>query len=104
MNVALYYLDGCPSCQPALRNLKTALRLEQWAEDVEMVRVANASEARHHRLIGSPTIRIDGADIEGPVAEVRGYAFGCRVYTDGTGTAGWPSVEQIRQALQRAWP
>ena len=51
-----------------------------------------------------PFDALTGADIEGPVAEVRGYAFGCRVYTDGTGTAGWPSVEQIRQALQRAWP
>lgn len=102
MNVALYYFDGCPSYQPALESLKTALRLEQWPDDVEMVRVANASDARRHRFIGSPTIRIDGVDVEGPDAEVRRYAFGCRVYTDGTGTAGWPSVEQIRHALHRA--
>lgn len=102
MTVALYYFDGCPSYQPALDNLKAALRLEQLPDEVELVQVADASDAQRQRFIGSPTIRFDGVDLEGPDAEARGYAFGCRVYTDGGDTAGWPSVQQIRHALQRA--
>ena len=67
-----------------------------------MVLVADAAEAQTMRFIGSPTIRIDGTDVEGANAEARGYAYGCRIYTSEGGLTGWPSVEQIRKALQRA--
>ena len=101
MNVQLFYFDCCPSYVRALENLTEALRLEQLADDVEMILVADAADAQAKRFIGSPTIRIDGLDVEGPDAEKRGYGFGCRVYSDGAKMAGWPSVEQIRKALRR---
>lgn len=102
MKTELYYFDDCPSYGQALDNLKEALRLEQMPDDVDMIPVADAADAQAKRFIGSPTIRIDGVDVEGPIAEARGYAYGCRVYADGDHTVGWPSVDQIRQALQRA--
>ena len=100
MKVELFYFDGCPSYIRALENLKTALRLQQMPDTVEMIHVADAGEAQTKRFIGSPTIRIDGVDVEGPDADAHGYAYGCRVYVGDTGTVGWPSVEQIRQAVQ----
>jgi len=102
MKVELYYFDDCPSYTQALENLKCALFLEQLPDSAEMVPVADVAEARTKRFIGSPTIRIDGTDIEGADAEVRGYAYGCRIYASESGLAGCPSVEQIRKALQRA--
>ncbi len=78
--------------------LKRALQLEQLPDEVELIPVVDA-EAK--RFIGSPTIRIDGVDLEGPAAETRGYAYGCRVYADGGRMVGRPSVDQIRQALTR---
>ncbi len=103
MNVQLFYFDGCPSCQRALDNLKEALHLEApEALDVDMVAVTSDADARAQRLIGSPTIRIDGVDIEGPDADTQGYALGCRVYSDEGRMAGWPSVELIRRALKGA--
>jgi len=101
MNVTLYYFDGCPSYQPALENAQTALRLERWPVDVDTVEVPSAGDAERLRFIGSPTIRIDGVDVEGPDAETRGYAFACRVYTEADDTVGWPSVASIRAALRR---
>ena len=97
----LYYVDDCPSYKQALENVRRALQLEQFPDEVELIPVADAADAQAKRFIGSPTIRIDGVDIERPIAETRGYAYGCRIYTDGGHTAGWPSVDQIRQALQR---
>lgn len=99
--VELFYFDGCPSWEPAVENLKQALQLEQWPAEVELIHVADPADGQTKRFLGSPTIRIDGVDVEGPEAETNGYAYGCRVYTAGGRTAGWPSVDQIRQALQR---
>ena len=101
MKIKLYYFDDCPSYEKALENLKEALRSEGLAQEVEMVPVASEADAHAKRLIGSPTIRIDGIDIEGPEAEKKGYGYGCRIYSENGRTSGWPSVEIIRDALQK---
>ena len=101
MKVELYYFADCPSWQRARENLEHALQLEQISAHVEAILVTDSADVQLKRFIGSPTIRIDGIDIEGPAAELRGYAYGCRVYSDGGRTAGWPSVTQVRRALQR---
>ncbi len=101
MKTELFYFDDCPSYKRALENLKKALQLEQLPDEVEMIEVADPADAQTKRFIGSPTIRIDGTDVEGPDAEIRGYAYGCRVYMGEGRTVGWPSVDRIRQALQR---
>ena len=102
MKATLYYFTDCPSYTTALENLKEALRREGLSEDVEIVSVADDAQARVAQFIGSPTIRINGVDVEGPEAEHSGYWFGCRVYVGGAKRAGWPSVEQVQQALRRA--
>jgi hypothetical protein len=102
MKIELYYFKDCPSFETAAANLKEALRAEGQPEDILMVEVTSEEEVQRRHFIGSPTIRIDGVDLEGPQAEAKGYAFGCRIYWDQGHTTGWPSVEQIRRALQAA--
>lgn len=101
MKAELYYVDDCPSYRRALENVKSALHLEQLPDQVEMIHVADATDAQAKWFIGSPTIRVDRSDVEGPDAEANGYGYGCRVYAGEGRTVGWPSVDRIRQALQR---
>jgi hypothetical protein len=100
MKIELFYFGGCPSYIQAANNVREALRLEGIAEDVVLVPVENESDAQAKRLIGSPTVRIDGRDLEGAEAEERGYGLGCRIYEDEHSIAGWPSVALVRRALQ----
>ena len=100
MNVELYYFKDCPSYQTAASNLRAALRAEGQPENIEMVEVTSEEDAQRKRFIGSPTIRIDGIDLEGPEADAKGYGYGCRVYSQNSKTTRWPSVEQIRSVLQ----
>jgi hypothetical protein len=100
MKIELFYFGGCPSYIQAANNVREALRLEGIAEDVVLVPVENESDAQAKRLIGSPTVRIDGRDLEGAEAEERGYGLGCRIYKDEHSIAGWPSVALVRRALQ----
>ena len=102
MNIQLFYWNGCPSYQRALDNLKEALRLEALTDPIEMILVTSEADAHAKRLVGSPTVRVDGEDLEGSEAEARGVTLGCRVYRDAGHTSGWPSVGQIRLVLQRA--
>jgi thymidylate synthase len=100
MKIELYYFDECSSYKKAVENLEEALRLEGLEQDIEMVAVASEADAQVKRLIGSPSIRIDGVDLEGPEADDQGYGYGCRIYSENGGSAGWPSVERVRSALR----
>lgn len=100
MRIELFYFDGCPSYLRALESLKEALRLEGLDEEVAMIQVDSAGDAKAKRFIGSPTIRIDGMDIEGPQAEEKGYGFGCRIYLYDGHSSGRPTVGAIRLALR----
>lgn len=99
MKVELYYFDSCPSYLKALENTREALRLEGLLADISLIAVEDDADAQAKRFIGSPTLRIDGVDVEGPEAEDNGYGFGCRIYTNNGTSAGWPSVERVREAL-----
>jgi hypothetical protein len=101
MKVELLYFDGCPTYSQALDNLLEALALEREVADVEMIRVRDTADAGAKRFPGSPTIRLNGVDIEGHEVDGLAYAYGCRVYQDGGRRSGWPSVDRIRQAILR---
>lgn len=102
MKIELFYFGGCPSYLEAANNVREALRLEGLTANVALVPIENEVDAQTRRLIGSPTVRIDGRDLEGPQAEERGYGLGCRIYQDEQSIAGWPSVALVRRALQEA--
>ena len=100
-NIELFYFGGCPSWERALQNLEEALRLEKVNVPVSKVLVQSDEEAQRMHFRGSPTVRIDGVDLDGADADKRPHMLGCRIYPEGDQTIGWPSVEMIRRVLQR---
>jgi len=101
MRVEFLYWEGCPSHPEALERLQEALREEGIPAAVEVVHVASEAEARARGFPGSPTIRIDGRDIQ---PETAGRpALSCRVYLLEDGRPSpLPSVGMIRRALRAA--
>ena len=93
MKVELLYWEGCPSYPEALELLR------DLGLDVEIREVETEEEARELRFPGSPTIRIDGRDVDAAGAAGR-PALTCRIYhlSDGR-VSPVPSREQIEQAL-----
>ena len=65
-HVELFYFEGCPSWEKALENLEEALRLEGLTLPVSRVLVTSAEDAQTKRFLGSPPVRVDGEDVEGP--------------------------------------
>jgi hypothetical protein len=100
MRVEVLYFDGCPSHD---RLMPTLLALTS-ARDAEIVqrRVETPEEAEEARFLGSPSVRVDGRDIE-PGAESRtDYGMKCRLYRSPTGRSGVPPHEWIERALNQA--
>jgi hypothetical protein len=72
---------------------------EDTPGEVEVVKVETEEQARELRFVGSPTIRVDGQDIDLPT-ESR-YALTCRVYRLEDGRISpLPAKDMIRRALR----
>jgi hypothetical protein len=102
MRVELLFWAGCPSHPAALRELRAALADEGLDPEHVLVReVKTDAEAHGERFVGSPTIRIDGRDVQPDTGEPVGLT--CRVYRRRDGRyAPTPDPADLRDALRAA--
>jgi arsenate reductase len=88
---------GCPHAEDAIRKVgEIAARLAPESE-VRVTTVRDADEAVALAVPGSPTVRLNGRDLEDP--EVGPPAFACRRYEGG---AGVPPTWLIEAGMLRA--
>jgi hypothetical protein len=99
MKIRVLYFDGCPSYEPAVAVVRDVVAEQNLEAEVEVVRVESKEQAVAHRFFGSPTVQINGVDIEGLNARTREPDLCCRLYTEAGALRGWPSREMIREAL-----
>ena len=96
------YFDGCPNHDALLPHLRELLESRGASSDIELVHIEDAETAERERFLGSPTLRIDGEDIE-PGAEHRtDFGLKCRLFATPDGLRGMPADEWVLDALQRA--
>ncbi len=94
----------CPSWERALSLLTEEMGAAGIGADaLALVEVTTEDDARRLRFPGSPTIRVNGSDVEPGGDGVNGFGLTCRVYrrTDGR-VSPLPEREQIKAALRAA--
>ena len=64
MEIRFLYSDQCPSHDEAIGRLRKVLEEEGIDAKIEVVRVETFEDAKRYRYPGSPTILIDGRDID----------------------------------------
>jgi hypothetical protein len=98
VRVSFLYYEECPSHDLALKRLREVMDEEGIPGEVEVVKVETEERARELRFVGSPTIRVDGQDID-PPSDSR-YAPACRAYRLEDGRISpLPSKDMIRRAF-----
>ncbi len=97
MKIEILYFEGCPNYRPASELLLRVIRREAISADVREIEVPNEAAAKELGFLGSPTIRVDGVDIEPASRTAQGTGLACRLYP-----GGLPSTELIQTALREA--
>ena len=100
MKVEVLYIAECPHHKPALEQAREALRSAGLPEVVEEVEVRTKADAETSRFLGSPTVRVNGLDVEPEARGVQHFGVGCRSYVENGIRSGLPSKELIQRALQ----
>lgn len=99
--IEFLYIEDCPSHERALELLNEVLAEEQLDAKVHVHRLETDTEAEEVGFPGSPTIRIDGKDIDDRPNLPVGLA--CRAYRHQNGRISpLPEKETILQAIRQA--
>jgi|BarGraNGADG00212_2_1021979.scaffolds.fasta_scaffold133051_2 glutaredoxin len=101
LTIDVLYYEDCPHYEEAARVLKEVLEEEGVEATVKMVKVAKWGEAEAFGFIGSPTILINGEDVEKGMDHTSPFQGHCRVYLYKEEMFEVPPKEMIREALKR---
>jgi len=98
MKIDVLYFAGCPKHKPTVQRVSEVVHRLGIDARVNEIEVKQGDDPKALRFAGSPTVLVNGRDID-PVAQSNvSYGFGCRMF----GGAGVPPVEMIEQALREA--
>lgn len=102
MRIELLYFEGCPGYEALLPALRELLVSEEVEDEIELRRVETVEDAERKRFLGSPTVRIDGEDVDPGARERDDFGLKCRLYRSQDGISKTPPEPWIKAALERA--
>ena len=97
MTIDILYFAGCPSYRRTVERIQNLLREENVAGQIRCIEISDL-ERPDSRFLGSPTVLVNGVDIESRGRADARFGMCCRIY-DGEAV---PSIDLVRRALRSA--
>jgi coenzyme F420-reducing hydrogenase gamma subunit len=85
IKIDIQYFNGCPNSSEMIHRVKEAIKGSEEKIEYDEVLVESNELAEKLKFRGSPTVLINGKDIEGR-EEPESAALNCRVYENGLPT------------------
>ena len=98
--IEILYFDGCPGYAAVVPAIHRIASTE--GAHVERFAIVTDEQAEQARFLGSPTVRIDGVDVDTSAAGRTDYGLKCRLYLTAQGCRRTPPEAWIRAALRRS--
>ncbi len=102
MRVELLWFSDCPNHLAAEQLLRGRMALLGVDAPIERIEVEDETRGREVCFPGSPTIRVDGIDVEPGWVPCDDCTPRCRLYPTRLGLRGLPEVDWIDRALTLA--
>jgi hypothetical protein len=100
--IEVLYVEHCPNFPAALALVKRVRAELALDAEVRTTMITDQATAERTRFVGSPTVRVDGRDVD-PEGELTAeYTLDCRLYRHEHRLDGYPQERSIRDALLRA--
>jgi hypothetical protein len=102
MTLELLYLAGCPNHEATLDLVHSVLEAEGMPAKVRRILIRNAADACRHGFPGSPTVRVNGRDIEDVSSPRVAVGFACRAYFGEGKLQNIPPRSWLEHAIRKA--
>jgi hypothetical protein len=99
VTVEVLYLHGCPGYAELLPRLRELVVHRCPGSKLTAIEIADECSAVRHRFLGSPTIRVNGRDIEPGASRRDDYGLKCRLYRTTDGIRATPPDQWLLDAL-----
>ncbi|HYL15885.1 MAG TPA: cation transporter [Terriglobales bacterium] len=100
MKIEILYFDGCPNHELMLDRVRDVLKEEGIFAEVSELNIQDDPAAQAARFLGSPSLRINGLDVEPEARTLNQFGMMCRTYLDTGRRVGLPPRELIRNAVR----
>lgn len=75
VQVKVVYTEGCPNTPPTVQRIRDVAAELGIPIELTQVIVSTEEEAEAHRFLGSPTVQVNGLDIDPAVREQSAFGF-----------------------------
>ncbi|GAB4323088.1 MAG: hypothetical protein Kow0074_15030 [Candidatus Zixiibacteriota bacterium] len=99
MKIEILYFEGCPNYVQARDAVDAVVKNLGVEATVTPVLVETEADATSQRFLGSPSIRVNGHDIEPGADDEQQFSLRCRRYQADEGMQGFPPESMIRAAI-----
>lgn len=99
--IEILYFQTCPGWRGTVERVHEVIKEEGLDDEVTVktVSVDTEQDAMRLQFLGSPTVRVDGRDVDPTAASKTDFGLQCRLYESGGRIEKLPSSEMIRTAL-----
>jgi hypothetical protein len=101
--IEVLVVSGCPGTELAIARVREATEALGIETNLRFVIVENDDQAKTQGFVGSPTVRVEGVDVEDGISS-RAPGLACRLYRSEGVVERAPPLEWIRAALARSAP
>ncbi|HZA32101.1 MAG TPA: hypothetical protein VE462_11355 [Propionibacteriaceae bacterium] len=98
--IEVLYFEGCPNYVSLAARLQSLLDAARVDETIVYRRIDSPEQAEDEQFLGSPTVRVNGVDVDPGTAGRHDYGLMCRLYATADGLRGTPPDNWIMDALE----
>jgi hypothetical protein len=103
--IEVLYFDGCPSFEALLPRLRELVAEHgENPDDISLRAIETLEDAEAARFLGSPSVRVDGRDVDPTASRREDFGLKCRLYLSDEGQSPLPPDGWIRAALATDFP
>ncbi len=102
MKIELLVFDGCPNSEPTEKLIRETVSELGGDVKIEVVTIADNYDAVARRFLGSPSVRVNGKDLEIEEDSTTTYSMRCRIYRNDENQSGIPPKELLIKAIHAA--
>ena len=98
--IEVLYFEGCPNYEALVLRLPELLGHAGVKAEMKLRQVESEEDARRERFLGSPTVRVDGRDVEPNASGRTDYGLKCRLYRTPGGIVAVPPDALVVDAFE----
>ncbi len=102
VEIFIMFIEGCPSVLTVAKHVEEAIAEEAVDAEISLVLIETLEDARKLHFTGSPTVRVNGKDVETNLLDIKDYDLQSRQYYMNGRKYDYPSKNMIKDAVKNA--